>query len=249
VRHHYNNIETINAFVSLNEINTFLTTLSLLDDLEVNAIDLLYDQCFLSAPPLFLHNWPYDLSKPPNFYHEAISRPDKSVWLAAMQWEIDSLEEHKAFKCTSLPIGHKAVGVRWTYNYKHEPDGLIIHGKEKARLVAQGFSQRLEDFDETYALVVKLVSIHILLAFANHHDYEIMSFDVKTAFLHTQLSYSIYVKQILGYPEDNPNTVLCLLVALYGLKQLAYKWYTLLTSIFLDLGLSRCKADHAVFIS
>jgi hypothetical protein len=50
-----------------------------------------------------------------------------------MQREMDSLEECKAFERTSLPIGHKAIGVRWTYNYKHEPDGSIIRKKEKAR--------------------------------------------------------------------------------------------------------------------
>jgi Reverse transcriptase (RNA-dependent DNA polymerase) len=44
-----------------------------------------------------------------------------------------------------------------------------------------------------------------------------MSFDVKTAFLHARLPYSIYIKQIPGYPEDDPKTVLRLLVALYGL--------------------------------
>ena len=70
---------------------------------------------------------------------------------------------------------------------------------------------------------MKLVSVRVLLAFANHHDYEIMSFDVKTAFLHARLSSSIYVKQIPGFPEDDPKTILRLLVALYGLKQSAYE--------------------------
>jgi hypothetical protein len=40
---------------------------------------------------------------------------------------------------------------------------------------------------------------------------------------------TIYVKQIPGLPEENPRTVLKLLVALYGLKQSAYKWYKLLS--------------------
>ena len=75
-----------------------------------------------------------------------------------------------------------------------------------------------------------------------------MSFDVKTAFLHARLPYSIYVKQIPGYPEENPKTVLKLLVALYGLKQSAYKWYKLLSNTFRSLGLLCCEADHAVFI-
>ena len=55
-----------------------------------------------------------------------------------------------------------------------------------------------------------------------------MSFDVKTAFLHTRLPYDIFVKQIPGFPEANPTTVLRLLVVLYGLKQASYEWYKLL---------------------
>ena len=165
-----------------------------------------------------------------------------------MQREYDSLEARKAFERTSLPPGRKAIGVRWTYDYKYHPDGSIIRGKEKARLVAQGFSQRPEDFGDTYAPVVKFSSIRILLAFANQFDLEIMSFDVKTAFLHARLPYDIFVKQIPGYPEADTATVLRLLVALYGLKQSAYEWYMLLSRTFGELGLLRCEADHAVFV-
>ena len=181
-------------------------------------------------------------------YHEATNRPDSSVWLAAMQREFDSLQSRNAFERTTLPPGRKAIGVRWTYDYKYHPDGSIIRGKEKARLVAQGFSQRPEDYGETYAPVVKLSSVRLLLAFANHYDLEIMSFDVKTAFLHARLPYSIFVKQIPGYPETDASTVLRLLVALYGLKQSSHEWYKLLSTLLAKLGLLRCEADHAVFI-
>jgi Reverse transcriptase (RNA-dependent DNA polymerase) len=208
----------------------------------------LLSTCFLSTPPPFLRNRPWDLSKLPNSYHEATNQPDHLVWLAAMQQELDSLEARNTFEHTTLPPGRKAISVRWTYDYKYHLDGSIIQGKEKARLVAQGFSQRPEDYGETYAPVVKLSSVHILLAFANHYDLEIMSFNVKTAFLHARLPYDIYVKQIPGYPEADAATVLRLLVALYGLKQSAYEWYTLLSSTLGALGLFRCEADHAVFI-
>ena len=114
----------------------------------------------------------------------------------------------KAFEQTTLPPGHKAVGIWWTYDYKYNPDGSIIWGKEKACLIAQGFSQQPEDFGTTYAPVVKLSSVWILLAYANHFDLEIMSFDVKTAFLHAHLLYDIFLKQIQGYPEPDVSTVL-----------------------------------------
>ena len=231
---HYNDIDPISLFISLNNIYNITPPSSPDPD---SSHTTLLNESFLSTPLPFLCNRLYDLNKPPNSYHEATTRPDSAVWLAAMQREYDSLQSRKAFERTSLPPGRKAIGVRWTFDYKYNPDGSIIRGKEKARLVAQGFSQRPEDYGETYAPVVKLSSVRILLAFANHFDLEIMSFDVKTAFLHARLPYDIFVKQIPGYPEADPLTVLRLLVALYGLKQSSHKWHKLLSSLLAELGL------------
>ena len=96
-------------------------------------------------------------------------------------------------------------------------------------------------------LLFKMTSIRTILAYANHRDYELMSFDIKTAFLHAKLTLDIYCKQIPGFPEDNPHTVLRLLVALYGLRQSSYEFYMLLLKIMTRLGLIRCEVDHAVF--
>jgi Reverse transcriptase (RNA-dependent DNA polymerase) len=242
---HYNDIDPVTLFISLNTVNKITPPTT--PDIYTTHTSLLND-CFLSTPLPFLRNRSWNLSKPPNSYHEAISRPDTAVWLAAMQQEYESLESRKAFERTTLPHDRKAIGVQWTYDYKYHPDGSVIRGKEKAHLVAQGFSQRPEDYGETYAPVVKLSSVRMLLAFANHFNLEIMSFNVKMAFLHARLPYDIFVKQIPGYPETNPLTVLHLLVALYGLKQSSHELYKLLSSILATLGLLQCEADHAVFI-
>ena len=100
---------------------------------------------------------------------------------------MDSLCSRQAFKPADLPPGRKAIGVWWVFAFKYNPDGSVIHGKEKARLVVQGFSQRPKDFNETYAPIAKMMSIHIILAFAVSNDLEIMASDVKTTFLHCWL--------------------------------------------------------------
>ena len=218
---HYNDIHTITSFISINDIPPHDHSLH---SFEHTNYHNLFNLCFLSSPlPSFWHHIT-DLSKPLNTYHEALSRPDEDVWISTMKREHDSLEERKAFKRTFLPDGQKAIRVCWTYEFKYNPNGSIIVGKEKAHLVAQGLSQQPEDYGETHAPVIKFTSVQILLAFANMFDYEIMSFDVKTAFLYAWLPYSIYIKQIPGYPEENPRTVLKLLATLYRLKQSAYEW-------------------------
>ena len=135
---------------------------------------------------------------------------------------------------------------RSCHNTKYNPDGSIIRGKEKGRLVAQGFSQRPEDFDETYAPVAKMTSIRIILAFAAANDLKIMASDVKTTFLHCRLQKNFYCKQIPGYPLSDPKHVLHLLVALYGLRQSAFEFYNLLWRCFTSLGMHCCEVDHAV---
>jgi hypothetical protein len=143
-QHHYNNKDTVNMSIYINKINAFLphpASYTTVHEPSSNDLELLHDQCFLTPPPSFMQTRPYDLLRPPNSYLEAMNRPDKSVWLAAMQSEMDSLEERNAFEHTSLSIGQKAIRVHWTYDYKYKSDSLIICGKEKACLVAQGFSQ------------------------------------------------------------------------------------------------------------
>ena len=55
--------------------------------------------------------------------------------------------------------------------------------RNKARLVAKGFSE-VEglDFGETFVPVARLEAIHILLAYASHHQMKLYPMDVKSAF-------------------------------------------------------------------
>jgi hypothetical protein len=99
--------------------------------------------------------------------------------------------------------------------------------RNKARLVAQGFTQ-IEDLDfvETYAPVARLESIRILLAFATHHDFKLYQIDVKSAFLNGPIFELVYVEQPPGFEDFKfPNHVYKLYKALYGLKQAPKVWY------------------------
>lgn len=249
------NVESAIQLIDLVTFDTFINKLDsgefVLSAFERNQ-EFIFEHCHLSTNrfPCRFRLADYNPNKPPDSYNEAILRPDKDVWQSAMQREKDSLEQREAFeRVTPIPKGRKSIGVHWTYVFKFHLDGLIRRGEEKARLVAQGFSQQEGiDFRAMYVPVVKFTSICILLAWANFHDYETMSFDVKTVFLHAKLFYDIYAKQIPGFPEDDKNTVLRLLIALYGLCQSAFEFYHHFLQILLKIGLNCCDIDHAVFI-
>jgi hypothetical protein len=69
--------------------------------------------------------------------------------------------------------------------------------------VAKGYSQ-VEglDFDETYALVARLESIRILLAYATYHDFKLYQMDMKSAFLSGPIKEEVYVDQPSGFEDS-----------------------------------------------
>ena len=210
--------------------------------LEMEALSFLASSPSASTPA---SRW--DLRKPPVSYTEACARPDAPAWRAAMDREIASLREMDAFAECPLPHGRRLLDLKWVYDYKTDPEGNIIVGKEKARLVAMGFRQRPEDFGETAAPVARLTSVRVILAWAAVQDLEIFQFDCKTAFLHARLRHDVYCRPFSGWPLAQVGNVLKIQAALYGLRQSAYEFYVLLSSLLLAMGLSRCECDHGVF--
>jgi hypothetical protein len=72
------------------------------------------------------------------------------------------------------------------------------------------------DFNETFAPVSRLESIHILLAYANHHNFKLYQMDTKSAFLNESIKEKVYVEQPLDFEDDeNPNHVYKLHKTLY----------------------------------
>jgi hypothetical protein len=61
--------------------------------------------------------------------------------------------------------------------------------------VTKGYSQ-LEgfNFEETFAPIVRLELIHILLAYATHHDFKLYQMDVKSVFLNGPIKEKVYVE-------------------------------------------------------
>ena len=92
---------------------------------------------------------------------------------------------------------HNVIGTKWIFKNKQDAHGIII--RNKARLVAQGYSQ-VEgiDYGETFAPVARLESIRMLIAYASHHNFKLQQMDVKSAFLNGPINELVYVKQPPG---------------------------------------------------
>nr|GFB30160.1 hypothetical protein [Tanacetum cinerariifolium] len=122
--------------------------------------------------------------------------------------------------------------------------------KNKARLVDRVYRQEEEiDFEESFALVARLETIRIFLAYAAHKIMVVYQMDVKTTFLNGNLTEKVYVSQPDGFvDQDNPNHVYKLKKALYGLKQAPRAWYDMLSSFLISQDFSKGSVDPTLFI-
>jgi hypothetical protein len=92
------------------------------------------------------------------------------------------------------------IGTKWVLKKTGE-DGEIV--RNKARLVAQGFSQ-VEglDFGKIFAPIARIEAIRILLAFAASKGFKLYQMDVKSTFLNGVIQEEVFVRQ----PPDFENT-------------------------------------------
>ena len=102
-------LEGIESFISFLDSSSFPDPIDTFSLLEVEA-DIMHS-FFSFFDPLALKAFslpfsqPFDLSKPPNSYTEAIARPDAQIWHSAMERERKSLIDMGAFEEVELPKG------------------------------------------------------------------------------------------------------------------------------------------------
>src|SRR6266540_2439534 len=174
---------------------------------------------------------------------QALEDPD---WMIAMQEVLNNFTRNEVWSLVERPK-QNVIGTKWVFRNKQDENGVVT--RNKARLVAQGFTQ-IEglDFGETYAPVVRLESIRILTAFATHHNFKLYQMDVKSAFLIAPIQELVFVEQPPGFEDPSmPNHVYKLHKALYGLKQAPRAWYECLKDFLLKNGFEIGKANSTLF--
>lgn len=177
-------------------------------------------------------------------YEDCMQSNEKHLWEKAIQEEKDCLAKNKTWVLVneSEAKGKELITSRWVFRVKEE-------GKYRARLVARGCQQKQDklDFQDIFSTVVQSTSLRILLAIAASEKLDIMTFDVKSAFLYGDLQEEIYMRLPQGY--NHPGKVCKLVKALYGLKQAPHQWNNKLTDFMNQYGLVQLKTDQCVFMS
>ncbi|KAE8716977.1 cytochrome P450 71A9-like [Hibiscus syriacus] len=155
----------------------------------------------------------------PSTYQEAINSSDVSMWMMAMQEEIEALHKNNTWDLMPLPQVRKPIGNKWVFKIKRNGDDQVE--RYRARLVVKGYAQKeCIDFNEIFSPVVRLTTVRVVLAMCATLNLHLEQLDVKTAFLHGNLEEDIYMLQPEGFEEKEKKNLVCRLnKSLYGLKQ------------------------------
>nr|GEU85887.1 retrovirus-related Pol polyprotein from transposon TNT 1-94 [Tanacetum cinerariifolium] len=151
----------------------------------------------------------------PKMYKDALTQ---SCWIKAMHEELKEFERLEVWELVPRPDKVMVITLKWNYKVKLDELGGII--KNKDRLVARDYRQEERiDFEQSFALVLRLEATRIFLAFASHKDMVVYQMDVKTAFLNGNMREEVYVSQADGFVDpDNPNHVYKIKKALYSTR-------------------------------
>jgi Reverse transcriptase (RNA-dependent DNA polymerase) len=84
--------------------------------------------------------------------------------------------------------------------YKIKRDANNVLERYKARIVVEGYAQIVGmEFEVTFAPVVRIESVRVLLAISAHRNLYILHVDCKNAFLNGDSDIELYVLQPEGF--------------------------------------------------
>lgn len=103
-------------------------------------------------PPIRFNDYVCLATAEPKSWAQALASDQREKWIEAMNSEMDSLRTNDTWTLCELPQGRSAIGSKWVYKAKRDASGKIC--RHKARLVAQGFSQKYGvDYDQVFAFL------------------------------------------------------------------------------------------------
>ncbi|GJS75976.1 retrovirus-related pol polyprotein from transposon TNT 1-94 [Tanacetum coccineum] len=138
----------------------------------------------------------FDDEEPKKVIH-ALKDPS---WIEAMQDKLLQFKLQKVWTLVDLPNDNRVIGTKWVYKNKKDERGIVI--KNKARLVAQRYTQEEEiDYDEVFAPVARIKAIRLFLAHASFKDFVVYQMDVKSSFLYGKIEEEVYVCQPPGFED------------------------------------------------
>ncbi|GJV98321.1 ribonuclease H-like domain-containing protein [Tanacetum coccineum] len=155
-----------------------------------------------------------------------IKMSEEHAMIKAMQEELLQFRLQKVWRLVDLPKGKHAIGKKWVYRNKKDERGIVV--RNKARLIAQGYTQEKGiNYDEVFAPVAR----------------------IECHSIYYTIEEEVYACQHPGFEDPQfPNNVYMVDKALYGLHQDPRAWYETLSTYLLENGFRRRIIDKTLFI-
>lgn len=122
----------------------------------------------------------------------------------------------------------------------------------KVQLIARGFTQvHSIDYEKTFAPILRIEFLRILLAFAAYFSFEIKQMNVPNIYLKGDFIKKIYIRIFQGYQVffSQKNNMLCFLWLLYNLKQSEREWNIKMKQYLKSINFIPITSDNCVFIN
>ena len=183
----------------------------------------------------------------PQNVHEAMAAPDADGWRDMMNKEMENLRSHDVYELVPHMPGMCTLRLGWVLHRKFKNS---VFDKNKARLVARGNLQRPGvDYNKSFSLVMCLESLCTMLAIAAIRDYDIIQFNITSAYLHGTLKEELYMEQPNGYmAPGKEDHVWRLKKGLYGLVQAGRMWNEELNDHMESMGFVAVQKDPAIYV-
>lgn len=163
-----------------------------------------------------------------------------------MRDEYLALQRHNTWSLVPLPTNRQAIGCKWVFKVKENPDGTVHN--YKARLVAKGFHQ-VAGFDFSVTPVVKPTTLRTILTTALSKGWTVRQLNINNAFQNGDLKKEASMGQPPGFEIHQTPTLVCKLHKdLYGLKQAPRVWFEKLHGALISFDFVSTKSDQSLFI-
>lgn len=199
----------------------------------------------------------YAASANPNIltHREAKKADDWDDFQASMKDEIGRMKKNEIFelvKRSIVPRNQRVLRAVWSHRRKTTPTGVVY--RHRSRLCVDGSQQQHGiDYSETYSPVVSWSTVRILMILSKIFNMKMRQVDYVQAFPQATLpeGENVYMEIPDGYDmgdKSKDEYCLKLLKNLYGLKQAAYNWNSLLSAGLQTLGFKPSPNDPCLYI-
>lgn len=137
-----------------------------------------------------------------------------------------ALRKNQTWEIVELPKGKGLVGCKQVFMVKYYADTLKRY---KTRQLAKGYIQTYGvDYQETFAPVAKMNTIHVLLYLVVNYGWLLQQFYAQNAFWHGNLEEDVFM--------EAPH------------KQMLRAWFGKLTNAMNNMKFLQSQRDHTLFI-